>query len=168
MLRRDLLLCTCASLIAGSARATTTLSPPKGKVLLTVTGKITVRNSPDAALFDLDMLDALPSGQFKGETPWTKGVVTFVGPLGSALLDAVGATGTRMKVSALNDYVTEIPISDFRTHQVILATHRDGKTMPVRDLGPIFIIYPMDKEPDLRNELVYNRSAWQVKTIDIF
>jgi hypothetical protein len=43
-------------------------------------------------------------------------------------------------VTALNDYVTEIPAADARKFGVILALKRDGQYMPVSDKGPIFII----------------------------
>ena len=77
-------------------------------------------------------LAALPQGRFTGETPWTKDNVTFTGPLGSAVLDLVGASGTTMKVVALNDYASDVPVADFRQHAVILATHRDGTPLAVR------------------------------------
>ena len=60
-----------------------------------------------------------------------------------------------------------MPVSDFRKHAVILATRHDGALMPVREQGPLWVIYPMDKEPDLRIESTYTRSVWQVTAIDI-
>lgn len=150
-----------------NAHAAGALAAPTGKVVLTVRGKIGVTNRPATAAFDLAMLDALPQGRFDGETPWTKGRTEFTGPLGSALLDAVGATGTTLRVSALNDYSADIPVSDFRDHPVILATRRQGAVMAVRDNGPLWVIYPMDKEPALRVESTYTRSVWQVARIDV-
>lgn len=177
MLNRRVLLAYSAARVAGSfavgagtatrsARAAT-LAAPTGKVLLTVRGKIAVKNAPDSARFDLAMLDALPQGRFEGDTPWTKGNTVFTGPLGSALLDAVGANGTLMRVEALNDYSADVPISDFYQHAVIVATRRDGSLMSVREKGPLWVIYPMDREPALRNETTYTRSVWQVSSIDI-
>ena len=86
---------------------------------------------------------------------------------GAALLDAVGAKGTTLKVTALNDYAAEIPVEDFRKWPVILATRRDGAEMPVRDKGPLFVIYPFDVDKTLYNEKYFNRSVWQVKSIEI-
>ena len=93
--------------------------------------------------------------------------VTFTGPLGSAVLDLVGASGTTMKVVALNDYASDVPVADFRQHAVILATHRDGTPMAVRDRGPLWIIYPMDRDASLRNAVVYARSVWQIRDIEL-
>lgn len=143
------------------------LAKPSGKVVLSVTGKIKTQNADTAATFDMAMLDALPSRAAKVKTPWTEGEVTFEGPLGQALLDAVGADGTKMRITALNDYSVEVPVADFRDHPVILATKLNGKLMSVREKGPIFVIYPFDLKPDLYNEAIFSKSVWQVKAIEI-
>jgi hypothetical protein len=39
--------------------------------------------------------------------------------------------------------------------------------MPVRDKGPLFIIYPFDTDASLRSERYYSRAAWQLKSIEI-
>ncbi len=143
------------------------LVTPSGEVVLTVTGKITRSNAGDAATYDMAMLEALPGRVTETETPWTKGKARFEGPLGAALLDQVGAAGSRLKITALNDYVVEVPVEDFRTWPVILATRKDGKPMPVRDKGPIFVIYPFDIDRTLYNEKIFSRSAWQVKSIEV-
>ena len=44
---------------------------------------------------------------------------------------------------------------------------RDGKAMPVRDKGPLFIIYPFDRSEELRSERYYGRSAWQLRRIEV-
>lgn len=156
-----------AALLAVGAVPAFALDAPKGPVVLTVTGAITETNAPDGAEFDLDMLKALAQKSTVTATPWTEGTVTFDGPLGRALLDAVGAKGETMKVTALNDYSADVPVEDFRKHDVILATAMDGKPMSVRDKGPLFIIYPFNSEPDLYTEVYFNRSVWQIARIDI-
>jgi hypothetical protein len=39
--------------------------------------------------------------------------------------------------------------------------------MPVSDKGPLFIIYAFDASQELKSELFYSRSAWQVRRITI-
>ncbi len=165
--RRAVLGGLIATAALGHDVGATTLQAPTDKVILTVRGKIGLRNSADGARFDLAMLDALPRGRFEGETPWTRGRTVFTGPLAAAVLDAVAATGADLRVHALNDYDADMPASDFRDHAVILATRRDGAVMSIRDKGPVWVIYPMDKEPALRIETIYTRSVWQVKSIDV-
>ena len=164
---------TAALIVAGAVVLTVAgaqaagLEAPKEAVVLTVTGKITATNAEGRADFDLAMLEALPKRATATETPWTKGKVTFEGPLGSALLDKLGASGTVMRIVALNDYAVEVPIEDFRKWPVILATRKNGQPMPVRDKGPIFVIYPFDVDSSLYNEKYFSRSAWQVRSIEV-
>lgn len=163
--------CLAAGLVVWASAVTPALAAdlamPTGRVVLTVTGKIANTNAPGAARFDAAMLEALGVRTTRTKTPWHEGVVTFEGPLGRALLDKVGATGSTMAIVALNDYAVDVPIADFRDNDVILAMKRDGKVMDVRDRGPIFVIYPFDRNPELWTEKYFNRSAWQVKSIEV-
>lgn len=143
------------------------LDLPKGPVVLTLTGKIGEANADGRAEFDLAMLDALPQRRSNVQTPWFEGRSAFEGPLGRALLAAVGAKGTKLRVTAINDYAAEIPIEDFEKHAVILASRRDGRLMTVRDKGPLFVIYPFDEDPALYTERYFSRSVWQVKAIEV-
>ncbi|SEG85833.1 hypothetical protein [Marinobacterium lutimaris] len=153
--------------MAASLANAGTLESPQGSVILTVSGAIENTNGDGVARFDKAMLEALQQRTTETATPWHEGVVSFEGPLGSALLDAVGASGETMQVTAINDYSAEVPVSDFYDHEVILALKADGKYMRVRDKGPLFIIYPFDEKPELSSEIIHNRSVWQIKAIDI-
>lgn len=143
------------------------LPGPQGAVVLTVTGKITDTTGRGVAEFDMATLEALPGRVTEAETPWAKGKTKFEGPLGSALLDRVGAIGTSLHVVALNDYAVDVPVEDFRKWPVILATRKDGQPMSVRDKGPIFVIYPFDLDRALYNEKIFSQSVWQVKSIEV-
>jgi hypothetical protein len=85
----------------------------------------------------------------------------------SVLMKKVGASGTVVEAHALNDYSTLIPAEDFAKHNVILALRKDGEYMPVRDKGPLFIVYPYDSDPELKSQKYYGRSAWQVKELKV-
>ena len=138
------------------------LGQPTEKVILAISGQISETNKDGAAEFDRPMLEALGMETFTTTTPWYDGPVKFEGVRMSRLLDTVGATGTTVTAMALNDYSSEIPIEDFRKYPVILALKRDGAYMPVKDKGPLFIVYPYDSDPDLKHQRFYSRSAWQV------
>lgn len=143
------------------------LEVPAGNVVLTVRGAIANTNVEQTAQFDLAMLDALTQRTTVTDTPWYEGKRSFSGPLASALFDAVGAQGTMVTVTALNDYSAEIPLEDFVQNPVILASRLDGLELSVRDKGPLFVIYPFDIAPDLYNEVYFGRSVWQVTSITI-
>jgi hypothetical protein len=72
------------------------------------------------------------------------------------LMEAVQAQGETVTAVALNDYVTEIPMGDFTRYGVVLALKRNGAYMPVRDKGPLFIVYPYDTDSDLRHRRFYS------------
>lgn len=139
-----------------------TLAKPGGKVVLTISGLISNTNNGDKAEFDMPMLEAMGNASWTTKTPWYKDPVTFSGVPMSKLLEVVGAKGTSLTVTALNDYATDIPVEDFKIHPVMLATKRDGNYMPVRDKGPLFIVYNYDSNAELQHQRFYSRSVWQV------
>jgi len=68
---------------------------------------------------------------------------------------------------ALNDYKTAIPITDAQKFDMLLAYKINDQPISVRTKGPLFIIYPFDSKPELQSAVYYERSAWQLKSIDI-
>jgi len=145
-----------------SPASATGLIAPTSKALLTVTGKIANTNKGNAAVFDRSMLEALGMDGFETTTPWYNRPVRFDGVRMQRLMQVVGASGTSVTAVALNNYTTDIPLADFERYGVLLAMKRDGVDMPVSDKGPLFIVYPYDSEPELKSQLFYSRSAWQV------
>ena len=170
MITRRATVMTFAALAAGagisSARAGA-LPMPSDRIILTVSGKIANTNQPSAAVFDRAMLDALDQATIHTATPWFTGVVTFDGVPMTELMNVVGASGTTLVVRSLNDYVSEIPIDDFTRYKPILASRRDGHAMPVRDKGPLFIVYPYDSSAELMSQKFYSRSPWNIVSIEI-
>lgn len=143
------------------------LPAPAGKVLLTLSGKVRQTNAGGAAAFDMALLAGLPQREFSTGTPWFSGLRRFSGPLLRDVLTAAGAHGQTLRATALNDYVTEIPSTDADQYPVIVARLLDGQPMTVRDKGPLWIVYPYDSAVELRSERYYNRSAWQLKAIEV-
>lgn len=150
---------------ASTARAAGALPTPVGKPILTISGRITRTNVGKTARFDRAMLESMEQKGFETTTPWYTGPVRFDGVKMARLLAAVGATGSSVTVAALNDYTTDIPVSDFEKYGVILALKRNGAYMPISDKGPLFIVYPFDSMPELKSQEFYSRSAWQVAKI---
>ncbi len=140
---------------------------PQSKPILEIVGNIGVTNKDGAAVFDREMLESLGMETITTTTPWHKGTVTFEGVPMAKVMELVGAKGKTVKALALNDYVTQIPMEDFAKFGVILALKRDGEYMPVRDKGPLFIVYPYDSKPELKSQTYYGRSAWQLKRLEI-
>ncbi|HED1541762.1 TPA: molybdopterin-dependent oxidoreductase [Kluyvera cryocrescens] len=143
------------------------LAKPTSKVILTMSGKIENTNESGKALLDIASLEKLGTVSFQTTSPWYNGRTTFTGISLQKLMDYVGAKGTIVKITALNDYTTLIPLSDFKKYNVILALKIDGEYMRIRDKGPLFVVYPYDSLPELNTQIYYSRSAWQVSKMDI-
>jgi hypothetical protein len=164
--RRRLLLAAsaaaCARTVQGQA-----LAAPAGNPVLTLRGKLQRTNQGDSAVFDMAMLEHTAQHSFITKTPWFKEPRKFTGPLLRDLLAMVGAQGNTLRVAALNDYRIDVPIDDARRFDVMLARLIDDRPIAVREKGPLFMIYPFDSDPTLRNAVYYSRSVWQLKTIDV-
>ena len=161
-----ILLIAALPLLPGASLAAE-LAAPTGKVLLTVSGRITNTNSGGKAVFDREMLEALGVSELAQETPWTDGRQVFNGVLGHKILDAVGAEGEMIVAKAINDYHVNIPISDLRNYPVLFALKQNGSYMRVRGKGPIWIIYPRETYPELDTDQITDRWVWQLTEIVI-
>lgn len=162
---RRFLIATVASLFATAASAD--LPTPSGEVLLTVTGAISETNAVGKAHFDREMLEALDREGFTTTTIWTDGARSFVGVSLAELLEAVGAEGSVLRASAINDYTVEIPVADAVEGGPIVAYLMDDEPMSVRDKGPLWIVYPFDSARELQSEEIYARSIWQLNRIEV-
>lgn len=143
------------------------LADPSGEVLLTITGNIEKTNEGEAAQFDRDMLQALPGRTLETSTVVTDGVNRFEGVLMRDILERVGAEGEVVTASALNDYVIDIPMEDFQSFDVLVATHMDGERLSPRDKGPLWIVYPRDDHGELQDIRYDYRWVWQLIQLDV-
>jgi hypothetical protein len=156
---------TAALVAPSSAIDLAELGSPQGAPILTVSGAISATNVGDTAQFDQAMLEKIGMVAFKTTTPWFTGEVEFEGVPMDALMQTVGATGVEVEAIALNDYKATVPVEDFAKYGVVLALKRDGEYMPVRDKGPLFIVYPYDEYDELQAQKFYSRSVWQLKEL---
>ena len=158
-----------ALLLAGLALSVPALAldAPTTRPILTVSGKIGLKNAGETARFDMKMIEALPQHSFTTSTPWFDKPVKFTGPLLADVLAAVKASGTTLSAVAINDYKINIPMADVQKYKVIVARLLDDKPMPVREKGPLFVVFPFDSATELRNSTYYERSIWQLKALDV-
>lgn len=145
-----------------------TLPTPKGKVILTVMGNIKNTNTTEkTAQFDREMLMNLEVVELNTKTPWSEGVDVYRGPLLRSLMSTVGASEGMLSITALNDYSASVPSADGNEYNLILAMDMNGEPMTIRKKGPLFLLYPFDENPSLNNEIIHNRSVWQIKSITV-
>ena len=152
-----LLACIAATLVLTAAHAQP--AADASRPILTITSKASAK----PLQLDMAALNKLPQHSFKTNSPWTREPHTYSGPLMRDVLALAGAQGaTTIKAVALNDYQISIPVEDAMKHPLIVANLIDGKAIPVRERGPLFVIYPFDSSAELKSQRYYERSIWQL------
>jgi len=109
----------------------------------------------------LQDMDALPQITIRTKTPWHQGEQIFAGPALLALIRSHKIEGKLLLAEAINDYHALIPADELTAEYPILATRRNGKTMSVRDKGPVFIIYPYSSMGRTQARIL-SQSVWQL------
>lgn len=142
-----------------------TLPEPKGKVILTISGKLSNHNGRGEVRLDRAMIEQI--GMHELDTRSYAGGKRGIwrGVLMRDLLSYVGAKGDKIEVIALDNYRMTIPRSDFVTYDVIVALEHNGKKLSVRTRGPSRIIYPYDQHEELRNLDHGMRLVWQLSRL---
>jgi hypothetical protein len=143
------------------------IAQPSENVVLTISGQIAMKNVGDTAQFDMQMLEDLPRVSFATTTIWTDGVQEFEGVELSVIADLVGFSGDTLRASAVNDYNIDIPVSDAAPGRALIAYKRNGTPMPLRDKGPLWIVFPFDSSSEFQSETIYSRSIWQLNRIAV-
>lgn len=132
-----------------------------GDVLLTVTGQIGACNRHDgAACFDRAMLDALGPVEVTTTCPWFDGRIRFTGVRVDRVLAAVGAEGEVVTVIGRGGERAELPATDLTRYGVMLAYSLNGVAVSTQYMGPLFVVYPFDRAPELKHDTVYARSLY--------
>lgn len=153
------------AIAAAPSLAQTVVPAPEGPVILTVEGDLKHTNTSSGIDFDFDMLAKMPRSRIVTTTPWTAGEVVFEGVSLKDLLGYLGVTSGTLRAYAINQYAVEIPVADATTSMPIVAYLRDGERMSVRQKGPLWVMYPFDDLPQLRNEAFHARAIWQLRSI---
>lgn len=130
-------------------------------VILSVSGQIQATRT-----FTLPQLKALGVTQLTTSTAWTEGVSEFEGVLARRVIAELGPiSSSHVMALALNDYRADIPLSDFHDYDVLFAWSMDGRQLTRRDKGPLWIVYPRDAVPQLREERYEHRWVWQLSRL---
>jgi hypothetical protein len=125
-----------------------------------------------AHAFEFGMLTAMPAVTIKPTIEYDKKPHTLRGPLLADVLKACGVTGDAGKLAmrAVDGYSPTISIADARKYRFIVATHLDGKPMPLGGLGPLWAVYDADRFPDMAAKTLDQRFAqcpWALYHIEV-
>lgn len=158
MKRRQFLKAAAAA--TGSALASPVLGQ-NDPIVLEVSGQVEATRT-----FTLSQLQALGVSRLATSTPWTDGVPQFEGVLARDVIAGLGPiTSSHVTALALNDYRADLPISDFYDYDVLIAWSMNGVMLTRRDKGPLWIVYPRDAVPQLREERYEHRWVWQLSRL---
>ena len=156
--------------LAGRAAAASLPALPDGPALLTVSGALARSNRGPfdpvldqmmhkhgvsfrkAWVFDEAALRALPALTIRPTLEYDGKTHALRGPL---LTDVLARAGARLEdktvlvLRAVDGYNVELPLAQARARRFILATHVDGKPMPLGGLGPLWAVYDADRVPEM-------------------
>ncbi|MGL5007724.1 MAG: hypothetical protein ACRC53_10275 [Plesiomonas sp.] len=130
------------------------------KTVLTLTNYHT-----DTIALSVSQLNALPQHQITTSTPWHTQARTFSGPSLTDILALGKIQSDRIEIDSINGYQITLSPTELAPYDPILATHVDGKEMRIRDNGPIWLVLPLDKYPNLHSSTYYAQMAWQIRSI---
>ncbi|MBW4961626.1 molybdopterin-dependent oxidoreductase [Sulfitobacter sp. CW3] len=129
---------------------------------------LTVTNSENSATYTLEELLAMPQTTVVTTNDYVDELTTFQGPSLRFVLEKMDVDqNANLKMVALNDFASQVPAEDAFAYDVILAVLRNGEEMSVREKGPIWVIYPMDDNPELQDDVYNGRLVWQLKSISV-
>ena len=164
---------------------------PAGPALLTVTGAIgrANRGPLDPALdqmmvkqklrfdrgytFDFAALQALRSHTIEPTLEYDNRSHTLRGPSLEEVIQSTGAAlnaSTRLLLRAVDGYAVPISLAEVQKYRFIVATHLDGRPMPLGGLGPLWAVYDADRFPEMRAKPVNARFAlcpWALYHIEV-
>ena len=126
---------------------------------------LTVRHDETVQTFTADQLEKLGLVDVTTTLPSHDGMQKFRGIPAAALAEAASfSSADHVTAIALDGYQVDIPVSDFSKFDVIVALYWNGERMCVRNLGPLWVIYP-DSASDHENYAIQQRMIWQLKEL---
>ena len=126
-----------------------------------------------AHAFDFAALTSLRAVTIRPTLEYDNKPHTLKGPLLTDVLKAAGAApadGSKLLMRAVDGYSPMITLADVRKYRFIIATHLDGKPMPLGGLGPLWAVYDADRFPDMASRKVnerFGQCPWALFHIDI-
>lgn len=142
---------------------------PAGPVVLTIDGKISRTNSGKTLQFDMVTLESVGVVQYKVDDPFAKKTILYAGVLLSQLLKVAGAApdATTLTLKALDDYSTDMKVSDTARWPILLATRADGAYMPLDKSGPLISVLPFNNFPEIDHVTYDAQWLWSLAAITV-
>ncbi|WP_159650841.1 hypothetical protein [Vibrio atypicus] len=127
---------------------------------------IKMQNREPIVLSHNDVLSHFEPTTFQTQLPWVDGKKSFTGFKATSLIDFLGVNDAfSLSFIALNDYAATSRIEDVIQYEPIVAYQMDGHHMKVRNKGPYWLIFNLDKYPEIDNAIFHSQMVWQIDQI---
>lgn len=171
--RRTLMRQIAFALLAASLSTAALAEPlpaPLGEPALVIGGSVAKPNRDGEVALDLATIATLGESTIETTTDWEwhEGVQHFAGVPLLDVLDAAGATGDTITVTAIDEYAQTMSRADLEKYGALLATSLNGDTLTDISFGPLWLIFPFDRMADADEREAYtDRAVWSVVRIDV-
>ena len=115
---------------------------------------------------DFSLIASMPVVTIKPIIEYDARPHTLSGPLLTDVLEHVGAPAagsTQIVMRAVDGYAVSTTLDKVHDYRMIVATHMDGKPLPLGGLGPLWAVYDPDHIPELAGKPLKDRfvlSPW--------
>ncbi|MER2496700.1 molybdopterin-dependent oxidoreductase [Vibrio neptunius] len=122
---------------------------------------------PETLVYD-QLVSQYPTTSFTTQLPWQPEAHEFTGVRVSDMLEQLGIQDTTsVSFIALNDYSASVTIENIVKYEPIIAYKMNGKKMKVRNKGPYWLVFNLDKFPEIDNTTFHSQMVWQIGKIMI-
>ncbi|NRF24237.1 molybdopterin-dependent oxidoreductase [Vibrio coralliilyticus] len=122
---------------------------------------------PKTLVYD-QLVSQYPPITFTTQLPWYPEANQFTGFRVSDLLQQLGVEDTlAVSFIALNDYAASTTIENILKYDPIVAYKMNGEKMKVRNKGPYWLVFNLDKYPEIDNTAFHSQMVWQIDEIKI-
>lgn len=131
---------------------------------LTITGQNSSGQQVNVTLTRSE-LENMPQTTLTTHLPWVKGQAEFKGVKLTTLLNAYQLKPTKILMSALNDYSASTDWQHITKYEPIIAIEKNNQYLKIRDYGPYWLVFSIDKYPELGKRKNLAKMVWQLETI---
>lgn len=115
----------------------------------------------------VDELDALaPATTWQIRDPYRGRDNHYSGILLRDLVKTLAPQARRVRMRAVNDYITWFERREWETLPILLATRDEGARMSVADKGPARIVYQQTADNELQMQVHAPKWIWQVVDVE--
>lgn len=142
---------------------------PTDAPILTISGAVGSTNSGDMIVMDRATIEQVGLVEYQVLDPFEQRPIVYRGVLMRDLLALwqPDPQANMMKLTALNDYVIEIPLEEFSTYPILFAMQADGEIMDITYRGPAMLVYPVDQY-EFDSRVNQRKWIWQIKSIEVY